>query len=372
MIKKETEIPQPHPSPEEWERLFDAAVAFRDAKPWEWMHEQQIFGVEEPETGRVGFCSITGTLGEHVALIVYEGLEGLGRYLQFIANHERGGGYLQERETTFSLWEVPQLQASFEDRDLIDKVDYQIIRDAGLRFRGHNAWPRFRHYEPGRAPWYLNAPQTRFLTLMLEQALVVAEEALSPGLLALSLGEFESVIPATPKNLTLPVRVKEEGTWVVQLRDLEPRYAKYTFEGDLTHFERARQRLPQQENVVQFHVTLIPGMSVSEDEIPPYVAYNMLLVEAAASYIYGSDVLLARPSLPAMLADVPQRLLALFEKIGFRPAEVQVASERLYNLLAVPLKQMGVTLNLYYELQAMEEVLHALESWMGGGSPETL
>ncbi|MFP4343471.1 MAG: DUF6930 domain-containing protein [Anaerolineales bacterium] len=372
MIKKETEIPQPHPSPEEWERLFDATVAFKDAKPWEWMYEQQIFGVEEPETGRIGFCSVTGTLGEHVALIVYEGLEGLGRYLQFVVNHERGGGYLQQRETTFSLWEVPQLQASFEDRDLLDKIDYQIIRDAGLRFRGHNAWPRFRYYQPGRVPWYLNAPQVRFLTLMLEQTLVVAEEAQGPGLLALSLGELASVLPATPETVTLPVRVQEEGTWGVELRELEPRYAWYTFEGDLTPFERARQRLTQQERVVQFHVTLIPGMSVSEDEIPPYLTYHMLLVDAEVGFIYGSDMLLARPSLSAMLADVPQRLLSLMEKIDFRPEEVQVASERLYNLLAVPLKQMGVTLNLYYELPALEDALHELENWMEGRFPEDL
>ena len=66
--------------------------------------------------------------------------------------------------------------ASFEDRKIIDKRDYEIIRKLGLKFRGHNEWPLFRSYVPHHLPWFLNREEVKFLTVALQQAIHVCKQ----------------------------------------------------------------------------------------------------------------------------------------------------------------------------------------------------
>ena len=57
--------------------------------------------------------------------------------------------------------------ASFEDRKLLQKEDFQLINKIGLKFSGPNSWPLFRSYRPGYHPWYLTNEEARYLTLCL-------------------------------------------------------------------------------------------------------------------------------------------------------------------------------------------------------------
>src|SRR5690606_28813463 len=124
--------------------------------PWEWMEEDDLFGVQDPETGELGFVSIMGMAGEHYAVGVYRGAKGLYGYL-----------HLKEMDPflirTEDLLNIPQLQASLEDRELLEKRDRDQIKSLGLKFRGRNAWPQFRSYRPGYAPWYIEKDEARLL-----------------------------------------------------------------------------------------------------------------------------------------------------------------------------------------------------------------
>jgi len=48
-----------------------------------------------------------------------------------------------------------EFMASFEDREFLQKQDFQLIKKVGLKFSGPNSWPLFRGYLPGYHPWYL-------------------------------------------------------------------------------------------------------------------------------------------------------------------------------------------------------------------------
>ncbi|MDW7730417.1 MAG: hypothetical protein SCJ94_10515 [Bacillota bacterium] len=65
------------PSLQEWSALYDAAIRFKAMQCWEWMFEDEIFGVRNPETGEIAYVSIMGTLGQVYALYAYRGAEGL-------------------------------------------------------------------------------------------------------------------------------------------------------------------------------------------------------------------------------------------------------------------------------------------------------
>lgn len=64
--------------------------------------------------------------------------------------------------------------ASFDDRNSLKKQDLQVIKSLNLSFKGPNAWPLFRRYEPGYEPWFVNRHEAIFLTNALEQAKDIA------------------------------------------------------------------------------------------------------------------------------------------------------------------------------------------------------
>ena len=155
------------PSTSDWQSLYDTAVEFRNLKCWEWTLDSNLFGVQNPANGEIGYCCITGYLGEHFALVVYLGTEGLGIYLKA----QSGMGMENPLEM---LANQKCLMASFEDRETLSKEDRALIKKLGLRFRGRNQWPQFRSYQPGYHPWYLTKDEAEYLTLALQQAMEVS------------------------------------------------------------------------------------------------------------------------------------------------------------------------------------------------------
>lgn len=160
------------PSVEEWQALHAAAARFRKLAPWEWLYDTDMFGVKDPETGVIGYCSVMGKLGQHFCLAAYMGSWGLSGYIQLLedAKPQSSAEMLEYQDC---------LMASFEDRAMLDTQDLKVIRELGLKFRGRGAWPMFRRYRRGYCPWFINGAEARFLAIALEQALDVAVRARS-------------------------------------------------------------------------------------------------------------------------------------------------------------------------------------------------
>lgn len=85
------------------------------------MSDADVFGVQNPETGEMGYCCIMGALGQHLALGVYLGTESLAGYLKIRK------GEVTEADPEM-LYVNKCLMASFEDRDFLDEPDLGIIK----------------------------------------------------------------------------------------------------------------------------------------------------------------------------------------------------------------------------------------------------
>jgi hypothetical protein len=159
------------PTLDEWRSLYAAAVRFRDLAPWEWMWDDRTFGVENPETGEIGYCCVMGRLREHFALGVYRGTPALvGLWDRWLSPPPvRATDALRVLETQDCV------MASFEDREELTAPDRAVIKALGLKFRGRSAWPQMRSYVPGSVPWYLSGAEARFLTVALKQAVIVTQ-----------------------------------------------------------------------------------------------------------------------------------------------------------------------------------------------------
>jgi hypothetical protein len=81
--ERKSQTPKPEieelllPSHDEAKTLCELALRVKELAPWQWMEETDIFGIEDPDTGELGFISVMGYLGEYESVAVYRGAEGL-------------------------------------------------------------------------------------------------------------------------------------------------------------------------------------------------------------------------------------------------------------------------------------------------------
>jgi hypothetical protein len=339
----------PQPSLDEWRQLYQAAIAFKQVAPWEWMTEIEVFGVQNPESGQIGYGSIMGLLGEHLALAVYLGSEGLAGFRRLEED--------RDLEPTFVL-EVPQLQASWGDREELQREDREVIKALGLKFRGRGAWPLFRSYMPGYFPWFVTPEEARFLTLVLEQGLEVARRV----------KEDRALLAPLRKGIYLVRTLEKRGetlVWKDEWMESPPAQPHPLPPPTITETDLAALRqLPRQKITVQADLFLMPSPIKEKEDPRPYFPYNLMMVEARSGVILGTDLLAPKPSLDAVWARAPEVFLNVLRRLGNLPTEVAVRSERVYELLKPVAVGLDIRLTRKRSLPALEQAKATLEQWM--------
>jgi len=331
------------PSLREWRALYRAAVEFKEIECWRWMYDSDLFGVQDPVSGEIGYCCIMGNLGELFALAVYLGSEGLEGYLKIQA------GEILPGDTMEALTVQKCLMASFEDRGDLKKRDLQVIKELGLKFRGRNAWPLFRSYRPGYHPWYLTAREAVYLTLALEQAKEVA----------LRFREDPELLTPAKENHCL-VRVPERAGRGWRWRDewLEPappeREEPVVEPPDEALLDEIRKRALVHRGTWEMDLFYFPG-AVKEGE-RPYYPQMLLWVNHHSGFILGFDM--AKPGEYGL--GFAQRFAELVEDLRFLPQEVWVRREETFALLEPLAEGLGIELKWVERLPALEEAQDSL------------
>jgi hypothetical protein len=305
------------PTLDEWRKLYEAAIGIKELAPWQWMPETDIFGVQNPETGETGFVSVMGAVGEHYAVAVYLGAEGLYKFWDL----QRAGPFAEPER----MLEIPELQASFEDRRMLRDEDHRIIKDLGLKFRGQNAWPMFRSYRPGFFPWFLEADEVRFLAHALEQTLDVTARL-----------KTDSSLLETPDEESCLVRVPHQNgdalVWEDQVIPVPPPGpVDITLVMDEEALEEAKQ-LPSSRYSVEMDLFLLPSPVKEKKDERPYFPYVLLTVHENGM-VFGSELLPPVPSLESMWELVPLNAVQQLVRADMMPREIRVRSEILFQLL---------------------------------------
>ena len=326
---------------EEWGRLYAAARRVKEMAPWKWMIEDEIFGVRNPEREEVGFVSVMGAGGEHFAVALYQGDVALHDFLA-----------LSEADSveTERVLEIPQLQASFEDRGRLEREDRDTIKTLGLKFRGANSWPMFRNYAPGMFPWFLTSSEARFLTTALEQLLDVAPRVRDDEdvLLGEENDEFLVRVPRV-ENARLVWEDKIMRMPKPELKKASPAPL------DPQLLESLKQ-LPEVTNVIEIGLTMLP-MPVREKKDRPFFPYLLMLVESASGVILGNDMLQPLPSLDAMRAEFSIKVAEHLLRLGVKPLRIAVRTETTARSLAPLADELGIRIKLSPALPALDEAM---------------
>lgn len=337
-------------APDEWKALFDAAVAFQQLKCWEWMSDDELFGVQHPATGEVGYCCVMGELGEVLALNVYPGSEGLAscRNLREMAHR----GELDHVRGRYALLSSQLcLMASFEDRSALHEQDLRVIRSLGLKFRGKNAWPMFRSYRPGYVPWFLTADEVRLLIVALQQAIHVANQ---------TRGNPEMLGSVEEADWNILIRKREGGVW----KDVREPVPAYEPPAVIPHFDELKLTQLKKASYPflgawEADCIVLPS-SISEGPRPYYPTIFPVL--SSEGMVLGMEML--KPG--EVEAGVPQAFMALLENVKARPQSLLVGSDQALDLLKPIVQKLQIPIRRAESMPVLEHFLEGLEGFLMG------
>ncbi len=342
------------PTTAEWKRLYNLAAELKKLAPWQWMDETEIFGVENPDTKEVGFISPMGMAGEHLSIGVYRGAEGLYGFWDF---QEVG----LESEP-FALFEIPQLQVSFEDRDGLEKQDRDLIKKLDLKFRGSQNYPLFRSIKPGFMPWFITSDEAQMLIYAIEQTLEVAPRVReNPDIL-----DDES----DAENEVCLVRFaeKKDGklVWGDEMREIPPPAEKeFTVKIPQDSVDELKA-FPQAKKLVLEIDLFYAPTPIAEKGKRPFIPKMLMLADHTSGMIAGFEIIAPQEVETENFAELARHLFESLQKLTVRPQEIRVAHDDVFDLLKGFNQQLNIKLRQTEDLRAIEAAKEEMFGFFGG------
>jgi hypothetical protein len=325
-----------------WKNLYQAAIAFREIACWEWMLDSEIFGVQNPESGEIGYCCVLGYLGQVFGLVIYLGSEGLEQHRKIQSGKIHAG-------SPEFVYSQSCLTAWFGDKNDLDQADLKIIRGLGLKFRGSNAWPQFRSLQPGYLPWYLTESEAKYLALSLDQAREVA----------LCLDKDPNWLSGPGKNRYLVrVPVDSQGGWIWESHWLKPapiaKAKVRSYPLDEVRLRRIKNGGGTRQGIWEVDSFYMPTPVVGEER--PYFPYSILCADHESGFILGTA--LAEPS--AWETEFPPCILDCIEDHNLLPSAIGVRKEELRDLFEPLASRLDIEVQLIRKLPAIDQARRAL------------
>lgn len=326
-----------------WARLYRLADCFKKLAPWKWIPEDLFFGVQPRQSKDVWLVSFVGLNDNYLACAAYLGWQA---FRDMLAMQSPGS------RTEVSIAEIPHLQAIFTSRRFVDPHERELIRALGLRYRGKKDWPLFRSFRPGYLPWPLTAEEADTLATVLEQALGVtlrAEE--DPSLLACDDDE-------------ILLRVEDRDGWRDEVRAVPALPATDLTVGMDAKVVSSLQKGRRLPAAVEVDLVLTSGSIQPAHNTRPQSMYALAVVDAETGKAYGVEVLQALRGVPAMWAEVPDRVLAVWRQMGGVPRQVEVRSDRMMNVLRPLTEMLPFRLTMRERLPHTGELMSGLDAFL--------
>jgi hypothetical protein len=358
----------PHCSTLTWQKLYAAAESFREIGCWDWMSDSDLFGVENPVDGEIGYCCVLGELGETYGLVVYLGSLGLEQHRKIQS------GRMTARSRDF-VRSQSCLTAWFGDRGDLDDTDLKIVKALGLKFRGRNTWPQFRSLRPGYLPWYLCESEARFLAVCLEQARHVALDfARAPDLLDPPAKKHYFVrVPREPS--AAHAQDKSSGTdqrlfpeagsaphdeWKTQWRAAEPLVKRPVKPFPLNEIQLQRIKKTGRRYDGAWESDGFFTAQPLAGEERPFFPYAFLCADQDSGFIFSTVL----AEWKTWETEFPKALLAGIEEHGLFPEKLRVRKKEFAELFAPLAARLGIEIELCKRLPSVEHARRALFKFM--------
>jgi hypothetical protein len=336
--------------------LYDIALQFRKTKLWKKLYDSQLFAVAHSD-GTIGYCSVMGMMGKHLALAVYPGAEGMDSY-RAMGKDRSEMNELEEQETMLSQNCVMLAFVNKDEirpRELAEVRAYCAVRRISLH--GRSAFPQFQRFRPHYFPWYVEdeKDQTRLLEA-LEACLEVSAKLDIAGWKALGFTE------GVPYDRRIPLLEKKEDEFAWDTIALpEPLPVVYPSPEARDDIALAKITKSQKRGLewacdVFMHVSPMSdeageNETIEEPKNAPFFPYLLLIVDNKTGTV-----------LHIQISDDPEDYTEGFTRTVLevaqgngRPSRILVRNERARTLFSKLSVQLGAELVMEKSVPMLEE-----------------
>jgi len=330
-------------------RLYELATALYVVQPWNFLKEQDIFLLQDVESGEICYCSIMGALGEIFSLQVYVGAESYRFFRRLSTGRLAAPGDFFASMRAVSVEYVPANERTPPDRELLAAFGYP-------NKRGQRA-PIFRAIRPGYQPWYVTEGEGKLLVSCLKAALAYCTYVLEMGEIDDSQeeDEFPFLEPEPADNTGMRFKLHFVKAPEPPLAAPQPTELDENLVGDILH-----ENLPRTGALEAEHFfTTTP---VGERDQRKACVRMALVSDAKSGLAFAPELGGPGDSTGQLLV---RALLGAMRKGRFVPLEVRVGQNESKILLGKLAERLGFDVRVTKSLPAVNDFKDHLFEMMG-------
>ncbi len=298
----------------QWQRLYAMAERLDQLDPWQWMGAADCFGIDVPGWDEPCFVIFGGQPKEFRNLRFLVGWKAFYDLVTRLAD--------PAKQVSTWLLEIRMIELLFVNETLLFEHEHSFLKKLKRQPGEACNTPVFRSIVPGYHPWLPDARERDLLETVLYQTYGMAMRVEADGVLLKTRFPREILMrKQDAKGVWQDVwtPVKEVGDEEVEVRIESKRL-------------QALRNLPLKPVILQLDLMFTPMQILPEGQ-RPQTAYVLLAVDAQSGFIVAGDLLQATEGIAHMWAQIPERLLEIFDRLGGCPSAIEISTDRMANLL---------------------------------------
>lgn len=298
----------------QWRRMYELAERLDHLSSWEWMGVADCFGLlfhgmKEP------------------CFVVFGGRPKAFRHVRFLMGWKAFYDLITRladpaKQTPTWLLEIPMIELLFVSEELLFDHEHAFLSALKLQAGKVPETPIFRSIIPGYHPWTPDASERKIAETALYQALGMVMRVESDGML------LKSRFPREVLMRTQDAQGVWRDSWSA-VRDVADEEVEVRLGTEPLQALKAKSLWPM---TIQLDLVFTPLM-IGQEGSRPQTAYVLLAVDAVTGLIIAEELFQATEGIAQMWAQLPERLLEIFSRLGGCPEVIEVGNERMANLL---------------------------------------
>lgn len=344
------------------DRLFDIAFKYKKAKLWTKLWSNEIIAIKFSD-GKTGYLCVMGRDGQHCALGVYIGDEGLSSYRELCFGEFQDNPYEEQervlRQNCLQL--VLDNKEYLQDSEIDAVADYARRND--IKLSGKNAFPHFKKFSPNHYPWHPDGyTDEGYIYEAAKAAIFLADMLKGRKTSDFGIESFTEMTRQLPCIIVSQEKVSFGDPIIVPKSN--PRIYPSPTPSNAVIMRKVKKL--KQKNTVLCRLVRIPEPVMSEDESAPFFPLIIMSVDEKTGKAYPPEIIHCYDENPEEAANL---YLTNVEEMGFLPKKIKVSDERTYAFLSFMAKELSVDIIMEKELSKLDECIDDLIDAMMAGTP---